>query len=87
MTPTEFCYWLQGYMELSKDGIELSEGQCDMIKEHLSLVFTKITKEKDIKEYLENRDKGGIFNIPRDINETRYCNNQIPGLNVNDPAC
>ena len=40
----EFCYWLQGYFEVSGKA-EITEGQAIMIKEHLQLVFTKSTKE------------------------------------------
>lgn len=44
MNSTEFCYWLKGYFELSKD-TKLSEEQSKVIKEHLDLVFNKVTKE------------------------------------------
>lgn len=41
MTPTNFCYWLQGYFELhGKIGPEgLSQSQADLIQKHLSMVF------------------------------------------------
>jgi len=42
MTEREFCYWLQGHLELS-DTDELDANQVWMIKEHLDLVFTKVT--------------------------------------------
>lgn len=42
MTSDNFCYWLQGYLELTNSKT-LSEGQVNMIKEHLSLVFNKVT--------------------------------------------
>jgi hypothetical protein len=38
MTPTEFCYWLQGYFELT-DEKEMDESKVDSVKRHLSLVF------------------------------------------------
>ena len=43
MTPEQFCYWLQGQMELSGGDTELSQSQIRMIAEHLSTVFNKIT--------------------------------------------
>src|SRR5690606_2925322 len=43
MTPQEFCYWLQGYSELG--GERPTEEQWAQIKEHLKLVFTKVTPE------------------------------------------
>jgi hypothetical protein len=42
---TDFCYWLQGYFELSKAGeqpdvpFELDSAQADIIQRHLALVF------------------------------------------------
>ena len=42
MNAQEFCYWLQGYMEIS-GGRELSESQIKIIRDHLDLVFTKVT--------------------------------------------
>lgn len=42
MNEKEFCYWLQGFFELT-DTEELSKEQVAMIKSHLSLVFTKVT--------------------------------------------
>jgi hypothetical protein len=42
MTPQNFCYWLQGYFELT-NGSNLSEEQVNLIKEHLQLTFNKVT--------------------------------------------
>lgn len=41
MKTTEFCYWLQGYFELSGDvgEVGLSKRQVDLIQRHLALVF------------------------------------------------
>ena len=42
MNERDFCYWLQGFVELN--GIEtLSETQVQIIEEHLNLVFNKTT--------------------------------------------
>ena len=41
MTTTEFCYWLNGHIELG--GERPSEAQWNIIKEHLGLVFKKVT--------------------------------------------
>lgn len=38
MNTIDFCYWLQGYFELS-DAADLTERQVAQIKEHLHLVF------------------------------------------------
>lgn len=42
MTSRDFCYWLQGYLELRDvhhpEG--MSEAQLSTVKQHLALVFT-----------------------------------------------
>ncbi len=43
MTPENFCYWLQGYFEISESK-ELTEEQINIIKSHLELVFNKAPK-------------------------------------------
>ena len=45
MTPQEFCYWLQGLLEIG-DPKSLDERQIAIIKDHLRLVFTKVTPER-----------------------------------------
>ena len=42
MNEREFCYWLHGMFELT-DADELTPDQVKMVKEHLKLVFTKVT--------------------------------------------
>lgn len=41
MTPEQFCYWLNGFGELSPDAPTAEQWKA--IKEHLALVFTKVT--------------------------------------------
>ena len=38
MTSRDFCYWLQGFFEIS-DSETLSPRQLEVIKNHLSMVF------------------------------------------------
>lgn len=46
MTPSDYCWWLRGFCELS--GLKsLNEKQFKMLKDHLDLVFTKITPDRD----------------------------------------
>lgn len=40
MNSRDFCYWLQGYFEISHTD-ELTKEQFDMIKKHLGYVFTQ----------------------------------------------
>jgi hypothetical protein len=44
MDETAFCYWLNGFFEISGSE-ELTSDQVKVIKEHLKLVFKKETKE------------------------------------------
>lgn len=46
MTPENFCYWLQGYFEISQHidhRLGLSEEAIEEIRNHLSLVLEKKT--------------------------------------------
>ena len=42
LTPEQFCYWLQGFMEM-QDPKELDSTQTQIIKDHLNEVFDKVT--------------------------------------------
>jgi len=42
MTAEQFTYWLQGFMEIL-DPTMIHEKETQIIKDHLKLVFTKIT--------------------------------------------
>ena len=39
MQSRDFCYWLQGYFELTKGRDELTAEQANTIRNHLNLVF------------------------------------------------
>jgi hypothetical protein len=46
MTPEQFCYWLQGFAELSEGEPSPDSAQWQMIKDHLGEVFNKVTPPK-----------------------------------------
>lgn len=46
MNAEKFSYWLQGFVELT-DGQHPTERQWAIIKDHLQLVFTKVTPVRD----------------------------------------
>ena len=46
MNEQTFCYWLQGFVELS-DTDTISEKQWLVIKDHLKLVFDKKTPDRN----------------------------------------
>ena len=60
MTPENFCYWLQGLLEVG-DPKRLNYHQIQQIKDHLQLVFKKETPvvPKGLKHVNRNDD---IFN-------------------------
>lgn len=51
MNAQEFCYWLQGYAELA--GERPTEAQWATIREHLKLVFTKVTGHEGMDDILD----------------------------------
>jgi hypothetical protein len=46
MQQDQFCYWLQGFFEIS-DSNKLTEKQVQIIKDHLALVFDKQTPDRN----------------------------------------
>lgn len=42
MSPENFCFWLNGYLEIS-NAKSLGEKETQEIRNHLKLVFTKLT--------------------------------------------
>lgn len=43
MTPENFIYWLQGFVEIG--GGKPTDRQWEIIKDHINLVLNKITQE------------------------------------------
>ncbi len=90
MSEKNFCYWLQGFFEMT-EADTLSKKQVLMIKEHLNLVFTKVTGDdkKQLRD-LANENVPVVlgprsFFGPDDavcktplVRERRYCQQVIP---------
>lgn len=56
MNEIQFCYWLKGFFELTE--VEsLSDNQVIMIKNHLNLVFNKVTPSLEGTEFLTHLKK------------------------------
>lgn len=66
MTPEQFCYWLQGRLEMSKEPLTPEETQ--IIRDHLATVFTKVTPDHQDRSYelLESKKFCTISNPPED---------------------
>lgn len=60
MNSEQFCYWLQGFFEMT-DSKNLSEAQVKMIKEHLALVFQKVTPPLQKGILTDIVSKGGRY--------------------------
>ena len=52
MRTSEFCYWLQGFFELS-DTEEITKDQLQIIKAHLNLVFVHDLDPKQVADKLQ----------------------------------
>lgn len=43
MTSRDFCYWLQGYFEITNgptsDSVGMTASQIDLVRKHLAIVF------------------------------------------------
>lgn len=57
MNSDQFVFWLQGFFELTESN-NLSANQVKMIREHLKLVFNKVTPpfQKSQEKPIENKD-------------------------------
>lgn len=55
MTPENFVYWLQGVFELTTTK-QLSETQTQIIKDHLQLVFNKVTPDVSLDDIEDEPD-------------------------------
>lgn len=58
MDSTNFTYWLHGFFEIS-DSNKLTEKQVQIIKDHLALVFDKVTPDRNVlvEELISNQAK------------------------------
>ncbi len=61
MTPEQFAYWLQGFVELHQNAP--TEAQWTSIKEHLAEVFVKVTP--DVRRH--NPDEPSIEEIIKEV--------------------
>lgn len=77
MSPESFAYWLNGYFEIS-DSNNLSPQQVQMIRDHLNLVFKKVTpaqnKKRNFDELFDSITTGVNTRTPtQHKEETRHC--------------
>lgn len=51
MDALQFCYWLQGYFEVRREEVGLNNKQIEVIQDHLQLVFSKVTPNRNFPIY------------------------------------
>jgi hypothetical protein len=69
MTPEQFTYWLKGFYELNEPE-SINEKQTLIIKDHLDLVFGKVTPNRSDN----TNDMPLSKNVPLSKrSSTRYC--------------
>lgn len=71
MDEQAFCLWLQGYFEIS-GAKTIGEKEVKIIKDHLGLVFNKITPNREEKtgDFLKEIDDN-LIKIPAGLNPGR----------------
>ena len=73
MEAENFAFWLKGYFEL-QDTNKLSPKQVQIIKDHLDLVFNKVTPQRSRRTKITNDfDKRPIC-LP---NGNRFCGSNV----------
>ena len=81
MTPENFCYFLQGYFEITKavtGKIEVDPIAAKVIDDHLQLVFKKETSEYiQFGEIPQTGITTNHFKVP-DIRDTGFMNLAVP---------
>lgn len=55
MTPEQFCYWLQGFIEMNPNAM-VTGTQWVIIKDHLKLVFNKQTPHRYLGDPIPYRN-------------------------------
>lgn len=89
MTPENFAYWMKGFFELTPSN-KLTEEQVQSIREHLDLVFNKITPTEVKKTYCAKplvEEQPNIW-IKEEVSEPPQCqdnNLPIPDNNLPNP--
>lgn len=58
MNHQSFCYWLQGFLEMS-GAKSLDEKQVEMLRRHLALTFANVTSQPDVSKGLGQFLPGG----------------------------
>ena len=83
MTTEQFAYWLKGFFEIENPQGPLDERKVKIIKDHLDLVFHKITPDRDIP-HIDIIDE--LKKAQEEFNE-KHNKDFIPHIDINAPLC
>jgi hypothetical protein len=81
MDSKDFTYWLKGFFEIS-DSNKLTPKQVQIIKDHLDLVFNKVTPDRN-KEKIEKEKP--LENL-LDIQSKMFNPNHLINIQPNEPG-
>lgn len=81
MDPTSFCYWLKGFFEIS-DAKELTQKQVQIVRDHLDLVFNKVTPNRNTDEVIEEFLKIS----PQEKQELMFNPKHLINIQPNEPG-
>lgn len=81
MNAENFAYWLQGFFELA-DTDDLTKEQVQMIKDHLAIVFMKITPDQKQKKFKKKGKK--VLSELADALPTIKSPSVFPGSNIDE---
>lgn len=76
MTPEQFCYWIQGLLECKSDGDFLSLKETQAVRDHLALVFTRITPDRT-EELTPEQEEALRLQAERDKRKREFRERQI----------
>ena len=71
LTPEQFVYWLQGFLEI-ENPTSLGAKQTTVIKDHLALVFKKVTPDYIVTTNTTS-DASGIYCVKTKNEPTFIC--------------
>jgi hypothetical protein len=85
MDAVSFAYWLKGFFEIS-DAKTVDEKQVQIIKDHLNLVFNKVTPDRIGVASSDSIPKGfeDFDLMPK---SSLYCTTSTGGLNPSQVLC
>jgi hypothetical protein len=78
MTPEQFAYWMQGFVEIQNSNEPPTKEQWQIIKDHLQLVFNKVTPQYTPQNYCSHQiDYKSLYYPVDEINKGEVDFNKV----------